>query len=282
MATRSFQWQIVAKRRWPVASDREITLGEVGYRIWRGKWYVVVAAVAGAVIGLLLTFTSETKYTASAKVYLGQATTMVGNLAQTAGTNPLTAATILQGDAIVDAVAKTTGLTRSSVNAAVNISVPRAPGTTSGNQPAIASITAKTDSADQSVALANAYAAQALAGANSGYTKVTRTLEHQMKAMRADIAALTAQVSGAGASQGAVVSQLAAQRTNLATTELQLARVQQIEAPAVVSRAKSASSSSSGGNRARTTIIGAVIGLLFGIVVALVLSNTRRRGTATA
>ena len=118
-----------------MASDREITLGDVGRTIWRGKWYIVLAAVLGGLIGLLLTFTGGTKYTASSQVYLGQATTMMGNLAQTAGTNPLTAATILQGDAIVDEVAAKTGLTRGQVNSDTDISVSRAPGTTNRSTP---------------------------------------------------------------------------------------------------------------------------------------------------
>ena len=263
-----------------MASDREITLGDVGRTIWRGKWYIVIAAVVGAAIGLLFTLTSTTQYTASAKVYLGQATTMMGNLAQTAGTNPLTAATVLQGDVVVDAVAEKTGLTRSQVNSGSDISVPRAPGTTSTNQPAIATITARTGSTDTSIALANAYAEVALAGANSGYAKVQQTLENQVRVATADVAALRAQANRGGGSQSAIISQLASLRTDLATAQLQLARVQQIEAPAVVSLAKSAASSSSSSNRMRTAIIGGLIGLLLGTVVALIVGGTRRRGAS--
>lgn len=265
-----------------MASDREITLGDIGSTIWRGKWYVVLAAVLGGLIGLLLTFTGGTKYTASSQVYLGQATTMMGNLAQTAGTNPLTAATILQGDAIVDAVAAETGLTRSQVRADSDVSVSRAPGTTNTNQPAIAQITARTDSAKRSIALANTYADIALGGANAGYAVVLKTLEGQVRTGRATVARLTAQLKGAGVNQALVASQLATQQTDLATAQLQLARVQQIEAPSVVSKATSASSSSSGRNRVRTIIIGAIIGLLLGIVVALIIGGSRRRGAATA
>ena len=84
-----------------MASDREVTLGDVGRRIWRGKWYVVVVTILGALIALALTFTGCTKYTATSQVYLGQATTMMGNLASTPGSNPLTAATIAAGLALV-------------------------------------------------------------------------------------------------------------------------------------------------------------------------------------
>ena len=263
-------------------SDREITLGDIGGTIWRGKWYVVLAAVLGGVIGLLLTFTGATTYTASSQVYLGQATTMMGNLAQTAGTNPLTAATVLQGDVIVDEVAAKTGLTRGQVRSDSDISVSRAPGTTNTNQPAIAQITAHTDTADRSIALANTYADVALGGANAGYAVVVKTLEGQVRTGQAAVLRLTGQLKGAGTNQGLVASELATQQTNLATAQLQLARVQQIEAPSVVSKATSASSSSSSRNRVRTIVIGAVIGLLLGLVVALIIGGSRRRGASTA
>ncbi len=265
-----------------MASDREITLGDVGRRIWRGKWYVVVVTILGALIALALTFTGGTKYTATSQVYLGQATTMMGNLAQTAGTNPLTAATILQGDQVVGAVAEKTGLTPGQVNSDVDVSVTRAPGTTNTNQPAIAGITARTDSADQSVKLANAYAEAALEGANGGYQKVVDTLQRQVREMRADVAVLARQVRAGGANQALAASELATQRTDLATAELTLARVQQIEAPAVVKLATSASASNSSANRVRTTVVGAVIGLALGLVLALILGGPRRRDAATA
>ena len=98
-----------------MASDREITLGNVWSAIWRGKWIVVGVTVVAALVAFALTYTQDTTYTATSKVYLGQATTMMGNLASTPGTNPLTAATVLQGDRVVGAVAKATGLTPSTV-----------------------------------------------------------------------------------------------------------------------------------------------------------------------
>ena len=64
-----------------MASDREITLGNVWSAIWRGKWIVVGVTVVAALVAFALTFTQDTTYTATSKVYLGQATTMMGNLA---------------------------------------------------------------------------------------------------------------------------------------------------------------------------------------------------------
>ena len=263
-----------------MASEREITLGDVWRAIWRGKWIVVGTTVLAALIAFALTFTADTTYTASAKVYLGQATTMMGNLASTPGTNPLTAATMLQGDAVVAAVAKDTGLTPSTVRARTDVAVPRAPGTVTANQPAIATITATTAERDDSIRLANAYAKAALAGASGGYDTVSATLERQVRQLRAEEIRLAAAARRQPGND--LLTQLNDVREVLTTSELQLARVQQIEAPAIVTVATGAASSGSTTNRARTTILGAVIGFLIGIVIALAISGGIRREPGAA
>lgn len=263
-----------------MASEREITLGDVWRAIWRGKWIVVGTTVLAALIAFAFTFTADTTYTASAKVYLGQATTMMGNLASTPGTNPLTAATMLQGDAVVAAVAKDTGLTPSTVRARTDVAVPRAPGTVTANQPAIATITATTAERDDSIRLANAYAKAALAGASGGYDTVSATLERQVRQLRAEEIRLAAAARRQPGND--LLTQLNDVREVLTTSELQLARVQQIEAPAIVTVATGAASSGSTTNRARTTILGAVIGLLIGIVIALAISGGIRREPGAA
>ncbi|MBU6363575.1 MAG: hypothetical protein KGQ95_05095 [Acidobacteria bacterium] len=263
-----------------MASDREITLGNVWSAIWRGKWIVVGVTVVAALVAFALTFTQDTTYTATSKVYLGQATTMMGNLASTPGTNPLTAATVLQGDRVVGAVAKATGLTPSTVRSRTDISVPRAPGTVTTSQPAIASIAASMATRDEAIRLANAYAEATLTSASTGYEAVSTTLRTQVRRMRAEEIRLQA-IAGRSA-DGSTLTQLADLREALTNSELQLARAQQIEAPYIVTLAKSASSSSSTSNRVRAAIIGAIIGLLIGIVIALATSGGIRREAGPA
>jgi uncharacterized protein involved in exopolysaccharide biosynthesis len=263
-----------------VASDREITLGDVGRAIWRGKWIVLITTVVAALVAFAITFTSETTYTASAKVYLGQATTMMGNIASTPGTNPLTAATILTGDQVVDVVAEKTGYTPGAVRARTRVAVPRAPGTVTTNQPAIATITATMAQKDDAVRLANAYAEAALTSANTGYEAVSGTLEEQVRRMRAEEVRLFAQLRRAPTAD--LQNRLADLQEVLTTTELQLARVRQIEAPAIITVARSAASSGSTANRVRTTVIGGIIGLLAGVVIALATSSGLRRRPESA
>lgn len=263
-----------------MASDREITLGDVWRAIWRGKWIIVATTVVAAAVAFGITFTSETTYAASSKVYLGQATTMMGNLASTPGTNPLTAATVLAGDTVVAAVAESTGLSPGAVRARTDVSVPRAPGTVTTNQPAIATITARTTNRDDSVRLANAYAEAALSNASAGFQSVSTTLEQQVRRMQAE--ELRVQALARRAPTPDNLARLADLREALTTSELQLARVKQIEAPAIITLAKGAASSASTRNRVRTAIVGAVIGLLVGVVIALATSGGIRREAGPA
>ncbi|MSO44300.1 MAG: hypothetical protein EXQ74_03155 [Thermoleophilia bacterium] len=260
-----------------MASDREITLHDVWAAIWRGKWIVVLTTVVAAAIALAFTFAGDATYTASSKVYLGQATTMVGNIASTAGTNPLTAATILQGDDVVAAVSQASGFSEAAVRSAVTISVPRAPGTVSTNQPAVATITVTTTDGKDAVALANAYAQVALTDASGGYNAVESTLTTQITGLVAEERRLQGQLRGGSGGSATTAQQLADLRELLTTSQLQLARVHQIEAPAIVTLARSASSSGSAPNRLRTAITGGVIGLLVGIAVALGIGGGLRR-----
>ncbi len=261
-------------------SDREITVGDLWRAIWRGKWIVVATTIVAALVALGITFTADTTYTAATKVYLGQATTMMGNLASTPGTNPLTAATMLQGDTVVDAVAKATGLTPGTVRAKTDVAVPRAPGTVTTNQPAIATISAAMANPDDAVRLANAYADAALISASTGYEAVTGTLRQQVTRLRAEQVRLQAALARQPTPEN--LNQLTDLREVLATAELQRARVQQIEAPGIVTVAKAASSSASTSNRIRTTVIGGVIGFLVGIVIALATRGGIRRGPEPA
>ena len=56
-----------------------------------GRPLILAATVAAALVGLILTFVTETTYVATSEVYLGQATTISGTPVSTPTTNPATA-----------------------------------------------------------------------------------------------------------------------------------------------------------------------------------------------
>ncbi len=67
--------------------DREITLRDYGRVLWTGRWLILATTVVAAIAGLLLSIASTTTYTASAELFVGQATTVSGTPVATPDTS---------------------------------------------------------------------------------------------------------------------------------------------------------------------------------------------------
>lgn len=265
--------------------DREITLRDYGRVLWSGRWIILVATVAAAVVGLLLTFVTSTTYTATAKVFLGQATTVSGAPFSTPATNPATAGTVLTGDNLVTQVAQEVGVTPGRVRAGVTLTAPRAPGGAAGNQPTVATITFVDKSRTVALEAANAYARAIEARALENFSGVFDTYARAEQRATADVNRLETQIAGyqrqlaSAASEDRAVfaallfsatNQLSLAQTALTTQELNRAKAEANEKPYVVSLAESPTSSSSAPNRLRSVILAGVIGLIVGIIVTFV------------
>lgn len=265
--------------------DREITLRDYGRVLWSGRWLILVSTVAAAVVGLLLTFVASTTYTATARVFLGQATTVSGAPLSTPATNPATAGTVLTGDNLVTEVAEEIGVRPSRVRSGVALSAPRAPGGAAGNQPTVATITF-TDT-DRRVARegANAYAQAVNRRSLQNFSAVFDTYARGEERARADVARLQRQIAevqrqltSAPVESRAVLTavltsagqQLSIAQTTLTTQELNRAKAEANEKPYIISLSESPSSSSSAPNRLRSVVLAAVIGLIVGVIVTFV------------
>jgi uncharacterized protein involved in exopolysaccharide biosynthesis len=266
--------------------DREITLRDYGRVLWSGRWLILISTVAAALVGLLLTFVTSTTYTATAKVFLGQATTVSGAPFSTPSTNPATAATVLTGDELVARVAAEIGVKPSRVRNAVTLSAPRAPGGAAGNQPTVATITFIDGNRRVAREGANAYARAVNQRALSRFASVFDTYAQGEKRARSDVQRLQSQIdqyqtqlrSAGDPSQRtllqsllfAATTQLSVAETTLTTQELNRAKADANEKPYIVSLSESPSSSSSAPNRLRTVILAGVIGLIVGVIVTFI------------
>ena len=56
--------------------EREITLRDYGRVIWSGRWLILTTTVVAALVGLALSFVASTSYTATAELFVGQATSV--------------------------------------------------------------------------------------------------------------------------------------------------------------------------------------------------------------
>lgn len=265
--------------------DREITLRDYGRVLWSGRWLILATTVVAAIAGLLLSLASTTTYTASAELFVGQATTISGTPVATPGTNPGTVTAALGGDGIVTQVAKELGVTPARVRNDVTLSAPKAPGGSVGNQPTI--VTIRFTDEDREIARkgANAYAEIVYERSQEGFSAIIDSYKRAVAAATASVADLEAslaryrrQLAATDDPQQQVILESllssTGQQLDIATTELSdqrlnLLKEQQFQ-PSIISLASSPSSSGSVGNRTRTVVFAAILGFLVGVIVTFI------------
>lgn len=265
--------------------DKEITLRDYGRVLRSGRWIILATTLAAAAVALILSFARTTTYTATSRVFLGQVTTSSGTPIQTADTSPATAADALGGDDVIARVAKATGIPFKTIKDNVSFSVPRSPGAAAGNQPAVATITFTNKDRATAARVANAYADEVLANAESKVGVVQDVLKQNIRQRQAELATTSAQVAAArrGLQAASAAEQSVWQsvlfsatlsqsqiRTDLSSQTLALAKSQQAESPRLISRSEDASSSAGLSSRLRTVIFGAIIGFLLGVIITFI------------
>lgn len=264
--------------------DREITLRDYGRVLWSGRWLIVVAAVAAALVGLVLSFVQSTTYTATAEVFLGQPTTVSGTPVGTPGTHAGTAPEYLHRDELIARVAERADVTPARVRRAVTIDVPGGPGTQT--QPSLATFTIKDSHRVHARDMARAYAEEVLADAEVGFREVTGAYRSRLADARDEVERLEDEIAlfqeQVQASQGTQAflswqillsnaqDQLSIAETAASEQQLLLAKANQSEAPRIVEIPEGVRSSADARNRARTVVIAGIIGLLVGMIVTFV------------
>jgi LPS O-antigen subunit length determinant protein (WzzB/FepE family) len=266
--------------------DREITLRDYGRVLWSGRWLILATTIAAAIVGLLLTFARSPEYTSKAKVFLGQATTVSGVIAQTPTTSVLTAGETLEGDDVISTVARTLGISESRVRRDASVDIPRPPGNVGANQPAVANITFVDPNRRIAQDGVDAYAEAVLNRLNINYLGVQQVLERQIQRAQNQVKRLNTQIklyAGEATKAGnqqqlalyqsllfAAQSQLATAQQSADTNALLLEKGKQIEAPSIVSKSTNPTSSGAAPARLRTMLFGAIIGFLIGVIATFV------------
>ena len=265
--------------------EREITLRDYGRVAWSGRILILAVTVVAVIIGLLLSFAKPTTYRTSAEVFLGQATSSNGVPVATPLTNPITATSILGGDDLVDVVAAKLGLSTDRVRASATFSVQRVAGSASTNQPVVATVNVADRSKANAKAIANAYADAIYAKAATLYAPQERLYGQRLAGLQAREGVLerdadrARQAIRAASAERAfnlqlelsdIQTELAQVRQDLIDHGLDQAKSQQIEAPAIVTRAGTPSSSAGARNRLGLAVFAGVIGLIFGLIATFV------------
>jgi capsular polysaccharide biosynthesis protein len=254
-------------------------------------WLPLLGLVLGAIIGYALSLGGGQTYKAQATVYLGQPYSASGNIQlQSLQTNPSTVRQIVTSQTSIAAAAKAAGLKPGALRGKISV------GAVSGNlarlgQTPLVTITVQGARRDRIRAAANALAAQVVAkvgGFADQKIKIFRAQiasdERQEAAIRSQIdsAEKTAESAATPTDKLVAVSLVSVAQQRLAIVQQDrlsasqlLTQAQLIEQPRVVTPAGSQKVTAR--SRRNSVVVAAVIGLIIGLVAALIWDSVAAR-----
>jgi hypothetical protein len=273
--------------------ERDVDLHRHWDTITTHWWLPVVGLVGGIIVGYLISLGGAQVYKAKATVYLGQPLSQGGVQVQSVNTNPSSVRQIVTAELTVRQVARMVGLRPEQLRG--HISTQAVTGNISrlGQNPLVAiTVTGHRRGAVASAAneLANRVVnSRALAGYSktkienlqllvdqekTALDALSRNLKAQQAALgRASGLSTAEQLIALGQLNGLLQQQLTT-TDQLTTNQQQLALAKDVEAPQIFTRA--AATKTTARSRRNTVIVAALIGLLLGIVAALVYEPARR------
>jgi len=269
-------------------AEREVDLARWRKSLVSLWWIPVAGLVVGAIVGVLYSFRGGTTFKASALISLGQPTSPGGALVNSYGTNPRAVSQITSSAAVQDQAAGRADMHASALRGHVSVAqVGTATGTGAARATPLISLTVTGSHPVNVAAAANVLANIVVQKTTASYVGVKiRTFQTTLKSVDAQLIsintrlrALTQALKAAGnldplqklvivseednaeARQGNLIAQQEA-------LQQQLAFAQEIESAKVVVPAKATKATA----RTRTTslVVGALIGLILGAIVAIV------------
>jgi uncharacterized protein involved in exopolysaccharide biosynthesis len=274
-------------------AEREVDLRSYWNTIATYWWLPLAGLAAGIVIGYLISLGGTQVYKAKAVVYLGQPLSGSGVQVQSQATNPSTVRQIVTSEATIDAVARKVGLRPAQLRGHIATQAVTGAITRLGQNPLVG-LTVTGHLRGKVGRAANALANRVTnspALASYSQTKITnlRTLVEGEQAALGTLDASTRKLQaalqgGSGlstAEQLILLGQLNGLQTQrlsivdqLTTNQQQLALAEDVEAPQVITRAVATKTTAR--SRRNTVLVAALIGLLLGVISALLYEPARR------
>jgi hypothetical protein len=274
-------------------AERDVDLHRHWDTITTHWWLPVAGLVAGIIVGYLISLGGAQVYRAKATVYLGQPLSQGGVQVQSQATNPSTVRQLVTAESTIQAVAKKVGMRPGQLRG--HISTQAVTGNISrlGQNPLVA-INVTGHERRKVARAANSLASTVVnSRALAGYAKtkiqnlqllvdqektalaaLSRNLKAQQAALgRASGLSTAEQLIALGQLNGLLQQQLTT-TDQLTTNQQQLALARDVEAPQITTFA--AATKTTARSRRNTVIVAALIGLLLGIVAALVYEPAMR------
>lgn len=274
-------------------AERDVDLRRHWETITTHWWLPLAGLVAGILVGYLISLGSAQVYRAKATVYLGQPLSQGGVQVQSQATNPSTVRQLVTAESTIQAVARTVGMRPGQLRG--HISTQAVSGNISrlGQNPLVA-ITVTGHERRKVARAANNLASSVVnSRALAGYAKtkiqnLQLLVDQEKTALKALSRNLKAQQAAYGNASGlstaeqlialgqlnGLLQQQLTTTDQLTTNQQQLALAKDVEAPQITTFAAAAKTTAR--SRRNTVIVAALIGLLLGIVAALVYEPAMR------
>ena len=288
-------------------AEREVDLASAWGRITDRWWLPVAGLVAGAVLGLLLALSGNDVYQARSIIYLGQPFAVLGGgQIQSLATNPRTVNEIVHSEAALKAASDKSGVPLRRLRSSVSVKEITAPGQTRATTPLV-EIGVKAPRRHNAEVAAEVLSNRVVSKVSVFVVDKVHNLEQQVNVAKAQLAAVNERIQTAQAQQAtvtkdrslspevrllailnlnSVISTADARRTalqeQLYDSQQLLNQATNVEESRVVEPAVAAKSTARS-NRT-SLIVGGLIGLLIGVVAALVVEPivARRRAATTS
>jgi uncharacterized protein involved in exopolysaccharide biosynthesis len=281
-------------RRPPDLDEQEVDLSSGWQRIKLRWWLPVAGLFVGAVLGLVLALSGGSVWRADTIVYLGQPfAPLGGGQIQSLATNPRTVSEIVRSEAVLEDVSRETGIAVSKLRSSISTKELVATGQPRAGVTPLIEIGVKGDDGPRKIEDATNALAERVVDDVSGYVqqKVAR-LEQQVDVSRSQLEAVESRIQAAqqqqariiedqsiplaerlllSANLNATITTADARRTalqdDLFEAEQLLILAEQVEKSRVVEEAAAVKTTA---RSSRTSLlVGALLGLLVGVVAAL-------------
>ena len=242
------------------------------WRVLASRWWVLVGGlVLGAIIGYAIALGGGQVYKATATIYLGQPYSASGNIAlQTLQTNPSVVRTVATSPAVVGRVALQCKTKPSAFRGGISTQ-PISGNLSKNGQNPLVSLTVQSSKRRVASCAANGLA-NAVVDRISSFPNVKIALFRAQ--ITADERAIDSLKAGIASPNVAITdklllqTQLSARQTDLSNASQLLVQATQVEAPKVLTPASAQLVTAR--SRRNSLVVGALIGLLLGVLAALV------------
>ena len=289
---------MTAPRQPDVDAEREVDLARWRRALVALWWIPVAGLVLGAIVGVLYSFRGGATYKATSLISLGQPTSPGGVLVNGYGTNPRAVSQIVSSAAAQEQAANRADMHASALRGHVSISqVGTVTGAGAARATPLIALTVTGTHPTTTAGAANALASIVVQQTTKPYVAVKiRTFQTTLASVNRQLALITVQLAAINAAlkaashldplqQLVIVSQednaetrqgnLIAQQETL---QQQLAFAKEVESAKVITVAKAQKASAH--SRNSSLLIGALIGLILGAIVAIVVDTRIARPSA--